>query len=1140
MLREMRLFLILVLTFATSTFCKAQRQYASSSVLTSGNWYQITISQQGIYKVDATMLSSMGITVPFPSTGLRLFGNGGLMLAENNLVRRNDDLQENSIWLRDGGDGSFDSGDFFLFYARGPQQWTLDQATSLFRFRKNLYSDSAYYYITTGGLGKRVSTQSASGSGAMVNSFDDFYAHELDTVNFLSSGKEWYGEEFGTGPGRIQTREFAVPAPGIMNNAPVSVTSEVIARSVGQSSRFEVRLNRNLVHEHSLPPLPGVAFEPVATSSTLTSSVPLTQTPLLLGFSFYPGSVNGQGWLNRFELNFRRNLDMQNITQLVFRDRASVASSQSAEFIISNTSSVARVWEITDPLNPREMVITRDGQNARFRNDCSTLREYISFDDNRYLIPVLQGKIPNQNLHGASQVKYIIIAHQSLLGEADRLGQFHRQKENLSYLVADVRQVYREFSSGSPDPVALRDFVKMFYDRAGNDSLLRPKYLLLFGDGSFDYRNRIVGNTNLIPAYESPFSLDPLTSYTSDDFFGLLDDNDDINSFTPVSFLDIGIGRIPAATPTEAKAYADKVSNYAKSLGPWRNQLTFVADDEDQNTHLQDAEIISETAQATDSSINEAKIYLDAYQQESGTGGSRYPKVNDAINRRIFSGNLVWNYNGHGGNQRLAQENILDDEMVNSWSNDLKLPLFITATCDFAPFDNPLINSIGENILLRPRTGGIALMTTTRLVFAFSNRLINNNYIAHALKRNTDGHYLSLGEAVKRTKNYTYQNSSDVLNNRKFTLLGDPAMTIGFPEYLIQTNTVNGVPIGTTTDTLKALNRYTITGEIRDLNGMPIPDFSGTVYPSVYDKEQDVPTLGNDPGSIITHFKQQQNLIYNGKAKVQNGKFSYTFIVPKDIDYRIGKGRISYYADNGARDASGIEERIFIGGAGNGVADDGHGPIIKAWLNDEKFVNGSIVNETPVLVIHLNDSSGINTVGTGIGHDITAVLDNNSNTVFVLNDFYEADTGSYQGGKVRFPLSTLDEGWHNLKIRAWDVFNNSSEYLLDFRVIKKEEFIIQHVLNYPNPFSTRTQFWFEHNRPSEDLTVTIRIMTITGKVVKTIVKTINSPGNRSSETEWDGRDEFGAKLGRGVYLYQLVVRTSDGKQQQKLEKLVIL
>jgi hypothetical protein len=1086
------------------------------------------------------MLSNMGITIPFPSASLRLFGNGGRMLREANIIKREDDLRENSIWVQDGGDGVFNAGDYFLFYAPGPQQWQKDPVAGYFRFTKNFYSDSAWYYINVSGQGKRIGLQSPAPPGISINSFDDYYAHELDTVNFLSSGKEWYGEEFGTGPGRVPARDFNVPVTGLIVNSPVTLISEVIARAAGQSSRFEVKLNRITLHEHSLPPLPGIAFEPVATSSTLSSTVTLTQPSLQVGFNFNPGSVNGQGWLNRFELNFRRKLDMQDIPQLLFRDKESVAPGQSAEFVISNSPAPARVWDITDPFNPVEQQVSRDGQNARFRNDCSVLREYISFDDKRYFVPVPEGKISNQNLHGAPQVKFIIIAHQSLLGEAERIGQLHRQKENLSYLVADVASVYREFSSGTPDPVALRDFVKMFYDRAGTDTLLRPKYLLLLGDGSFDYRNRITGNTSLVPAYESPFSLDPLTSYTSDDFFGLLDDGDDINSVTPVSYLDIGIGRIPASTAAEGKAYVDKLSAYSKSFGPWRNQFSFVADDEDQNTHLQDAEIISATARSTAPSFNTGKVYLDAFPQESGTGGSRYPKVNEAINRRIFSGNLVWNYSGHGGNLRLAQEDVLDEEMVNSWTNDQKLPLFITATCDFAPFDNPLVNSIGENILLRPRTGGIALMTTTRLVFAFSNRIINNNYIAHAVQRNADGNYLSLGEAVKRSKNFTYLTSGDVINNRKFTLLGDPALTIGYPKYSIQTNTVNGLPAGTVADTLKSLNRYTITGEIRDLNGLPMPDFNGTVYPTVFDKEQQVPTLGNDPGSIPVTFTQQQSPVYNGKARVQNGKFSYTFIVPKDIDYRVGKGRISYYADNGTVDASGMEDRLFIGGAGNEVADDGQGPTIKAWLNDEKFVNGGIVNETPVLGINLKDSSGINTVGTGIGHDITAVLDNNSNKVFILNDFYEADTGSYQGGKVRFPLSTLEEGWHSLKIKAWDVFNNSSEYILDFRVVKKAELTLDHVLNYPNPFTSRTQFWFEHNRPSEDLLVTIRIMTITGKVVKTIVKTINSPGNRSSETEWDGRDEYGAKLGRGVYLYQLLVRTSDGKQQQKLEKLVIL
>ena len=1086
------------------------------------------------------MLSSLGISLPFPSGSLRFFGNGGRMLPEANAAKRADDLTENAIWVQDGGDGSFNSNDYFLFYAPGPQSWDRDPVTGLYHFRKNLYSDSAYYYISTGGQGKRIPVQPTAPANITVNSFNDYYAHELDTVNFLSSGKEWYGEEFGNGPGRVPSRDFNIPVQGLIAGTPLTIYSDVIARSAGQYSRFDVLLNRVAVQAHSLPPLPGIANEPVAIPSTLTTTVSLGQPSILLTFSFFPGSVNAQGWLNRFDLNFRRKLDMQNQSQLIFRDAETVVAGQRAEFVISNPGSNTRIWDITDPLSPVEQEMVPAGQNISFRNDCSSLREYISFADSRYLVPVMLGKIPNQNLHRPAAARFLIIAYKTLTAEAERLGQFHRLQDNLSYLVADPEQIYNEFSSGSPDPSALRDYVKMFYDRAGSDTLQRPRYLLLFGDASFDYKNRILGNTNLVPAFESPFSLDPLTTYTSDDFYGLLDDMDDINSFTPVSYLDIGIGRIPASVPAEAKAYVDKLTGYVNSFGNWRNQLTFVADDEDQNIHLADAETISGTAASAVPAFNIGKIYHDAFKQESGSGGSRYPKVNEAINRRIFSGNLVWNYNGHGGSSRLAQEDILDGDMVNSWTNSAKLPLFITATCDFAPFDNPLVSSIGENILLRPRTGGIALMTTTRLVFAFSNRIINNNYIATAFQRDAAGKYLSLGTAVKQTKNFTYQNSTDVLNNRKFTLLGDPALTIGFPEFSIKTSAVNGIPVGTITDTLKSLNRYTITGVVMDLNGLVLQDFNGTIYPSVFDKEQLVSTLANDPGSLATTFRLQQKLIFNGQAKVQNGKFSFTFIVPKDIDYRIGRGRISYYADNGIKDAAGLDSGVFIGGLGNGVKDDGEGPLIRAYLNDEKFVNGGLVNETPVLVIKMKDSSGINTVGTGIGHDITAVLDNNSNKIFVLNDFYASDTGSYQGGMVRFPLPKLEEGWHTLKIKAWDVFNNSSEYLLEFKVVRKEELQLNHVLNYPNPFTTRTQFWFEHNRPSEDLVVTVRIMTITGKVVKTIVKTINSPGNRSSEIEWDARDEFGAKLGRGVYLYQLIVKTSDGKQQQKLEKLVIL
>jgi hypothetical protein len=418
----------------------------------------------------------------------------------------------------------------------------------------------------------------------------------------------------------------------------------------------------------------------------------------------------------------------------------------------------------------------------RFVNEAARLKEYIAFNPVNALIPSNAGRIPNQDLHNIQQTDYLIISHASLLSQAERLAAFHRQKNNLKVTVVTIDQVLNEFSSGASDPVAIRDFVKMYFDKNVSNPASRPKYLLLFGDASFDFKNRVINNTNLLPSYQSTISLDPLSTYTSDDFFGFLDDNEDINSGLVTNLLDIGVGRVPAKNNEEAKNYVDKViAYYAKeSFGSWRNSISFIADDEDNNLHLQDAELITGTVSANPV-FNIQKIYLDAFQQESGSAGGRYPTVNETINNRIASGTLVFNFIGHGGAARLAEEVILDQAMINSWNNSNRLPLFVTATCDFAPYDNPFINSLGENILVRPKTGGIAMMTTTRLVFSFSNRVMNNNYMQFAMQPDANGKYRSLGEAILAAKNYTYQTSGDVINNRKFTLLGDPALTLAFP-----------------------------------------------------------------------------------------------------------------------------------------------------------------------------------------------------------------------------------------------------------------------------------------------------------------------------------------------------------------------
>jgi hypothetical protein len=1123
-------------------FAASQRTYTSNSVLSSGNWYKIAINLPGIYKIDVAFLAGLGMSQNnISSSAIRLYGNGGFMLPENCSGSKTDDLIENAIWVEDGGDGIFNNSDYLLFYAPGPHEWIKDSTNRRFSHRKNLYSEQSFYFLTIGGTGKRILTQnSLSNPNTFIREFDDRHFHELDTFNFLSSGKQWFGEEFSNIPGRTLSKTFNVSFPNLVVNQPGEIVTNCLARSLEIPSRFNVRINNQVLSTLNIPAVASGPYDQFARVIQSSARFTPVSSDISVTYEYQPGSFNSQAWLDWFEIFVRRNLSMNGLSQLSFRDFNSVANGNRGEFILQNATALVQVWDITDAVSPISIKGSLQGNEIRFVNDCSSLHEYVAFNNAGYLSPRPVAKVENQNLHNSSFADFLIITHPDLLQQAQRLANYHQQRDNLRSVVVRTSHVYNEFSSGSPDPTAIRDFVKMYFDRARGDSTKRPRYLLLFGDGSFDYKSRIPGNTNVVPVYQSNNSLDPLSTYTSDDFFGFLNDSSDINSSIP-NLLDIGIGRIPAKNSSEAKAFVDKIINYTdpKSLGPWRNEFTFIGDDEDGNLHLDDAEVVSNSTASVASVFNLNKIYLDAYNQQNGAGGSRYPEVNLAVSNRVFNGNLIWNYNGHGGYRRLAEEVILDQEIINQFNNPYKLPLFITATCDFAPYDNPLVSSIGENLLLREKTGAIALMTTTRLVFAFSNRVMNKNYLEAALQKNANGTYPSLGDAVRLAKNNTYRFFGDVINNRKFTLLGDPALNLSFPANNIVTTTINGSAVATIPDTLKALSHYTIEGVVADHSGSVLTGFNGTVHPIVFDKVQSISTKGNDPGSVKTQFQVQNNIVYRGKAKVINGQFTFSFVVPKDINYQFGKGRISYYSEDGKTDGNGLFTNIIVGGSGDSSKDK-EGPEIKVFLNDEKFVNGGVSNEQPILLLKLADSSGISVIGNGIDHDLVAILDDDPSQKFVLNEFYESELDNFRKGIVRFQLPSINEGMHFIKVKAWDAANNSNEAVLEFRVNKQEALSLEHVLNYPNPFTTKTNFWFDHNKPGEELKIHIQIFTVTGKLVKTLRSTIMSAGSRSSEVEWDGRDDYGSKLGRGVYIYRLKVQSSDGKAVQKLEKLYIL
>lgn len=1147
----------LKITTKNTGFAKAASpaSFTQSSVLSSGSWYKVAVTRSGLHRITYQDLDALGVDVDaiVPSR-LGVFGNGGGMLPQANDAFRFDDLQQNAIEVIGGQDGSFDSGDYILFYAKGPHTWVQDSsACGLFKHQFNVYSDASYYFITTdAALSRAVSSVPSSNAAAthVVNKFTDYAFHEVDQTNILKSGREWFGEEFD-----IQTSYGFDLGFANVTSDPGYVASRVLATSNSVATTFSVRVNGSSVENVIVPSVSG-GYNRNAEDEFTCTAVQFNSGNTNVAFNYSKGGNPGAvGWLDYFDVILTRNLSMAG-TQMAFRTLESVGQGNVTEFQIANTNSSVRVWEVTDPTNVSERTLNLQGSTASFKVETDSLREFIAFNGGGFHSVQPIGPVSNQNLHGLPQADMFIVCHPNFLSEAERLANFHRENETnpLSVHIVTPGQIYNEFSSGAQDVSAIRDFMRMFYVRAENNWQEMPRYLLLFGDASYDYKDRLADNTNYVPTYESLESLTPTISYASDDYFGLLDPNEGAWASSSTDALDIGIGRFVVRTLDDARVAVDKIYRYEELaiadlqtehvcedgssdfVSPdWRNRIVFIADDEDSNMHLNQADQLAEMVDTMYPEYNITKIYLDSYVQESTPGGQRYPEANVAFNNEVNRGNLLVNYTGHGGELGLTHERVLGLSDINSWTNLNNLAAFVTATCEFTRYDDPSRISAGELVHLNPNGGGIALFTTSRLVYSAPNFTLNRNFFLNLLQEQLWGPP-TMGDVIRMTK----VASGGSVNNRNFLLVGDPAQRLAFPLHGVETLTINGEDVTSFADTINALQLVTVTGQMRNRNGQLMPDFEGVVYPTVFDKSTNVSTLGNDPASSVRQFSVQKNLIYKGKASVKNGEFSFSFVVPRDIAYNYDFGRISYYAEGSGTNANGFHEDFVIGGSSDNATVDEIGPTIGLYMNDENFAFGGTTDESPSLLAVVADSNGINTVGNGIGHDITAVLDDNTNSTINLNDFYQADLDSYQSGRVIYPFSNLSEGTHNLRFKIWDVYNNSEEAYTEFVVAESAELALDHVLNYPNPFTTRTEFMFEHNQPCNSLDVQVQVFTVSGKLVKTLNETVLSHGFRNEPIAWDGLDDYGQKIGRGVYLYNLKVSTPDGQTAEQIERLVIL
>lgn len=1100
------------------------RDYAENSVLNTGEWYKVKIQQSGIYKITYADLESYGINpAGIDPRFISIYGNAGGMLPEANDEFRHDDIQENAIQVIGEEDGVFDESDYILFYGQNPNTWS--DVLGFIKYQVNYYDDYNYYFITLSqDEGKRLEIENSLTytPNHYVTSYTNYQVIEEEEINLILSGKRWYGDEFG----EINTRTYQFNFPDIILSEEVVIKAEFANRSF-INEKMVIRINNQQSDTVVLTSVNPASMKFAQKKKSTVSYLP-NGPELSVDLEYLPGTDASSAWLDYIMVNATCSLKFEN-GQLPFRNISTASYGNISTFSVITDNQQLQVWEVTNPIHPKN-VETKFSFNAMdFTLATDSLREFIAFDGSYFLSPEFVGPVENQDLHGEGSFDMVIVTYPLFMESANQLAAIHESMDGLKIKVVTPDKIYNEFSSGKQDPSAIRDYMKMLYDKY---ELEEPRFLLLFGDGSFDPKDRLENNTNFIPTFQTEESWIASSSYVIDDYFGYLDASEGDDGY---GVLDIGIGRFPVKTVDEAEIVLDKIQRYLAvgepGYGKWRTKVCIIADDEDWNLHMIQADSLADGIGFIPKDYNQNKIYLDSYPQINTPMGHSYPDATQAINDQMDEGALIINYVGHGGPTGWAHERILQTPDILKWDNSEKLPVFITATCEFSRFDEPERVTGGELVLLNPNGGGIALFTTTRLAYSQSNFTLNQRLYASAFAK-IDGEMPYLGDLIRLSK------PPGQGTTRNFVLLGDPALKMAYPKMEINTTEIL-VNNQESTDTICALDKITVSGEIVDSEGELDESFNGYIIPTIFDKPTKYTTIGNDNNSTPMEYVCQDKVIWEGKATVLNGTFTFEFVVSKDIAYSFGSGKISYYAYADSTDAFGYYNSFTIGGVSENAEVDVAGPDIKLYLNDLSFESGDQTIASPMMLAFLDDVHGINTSGSGIGHNITAILDDDNSNIINLNDYFEPDIDSFRGGKITYPFYDLPDGQHTLTLKAWDNYNNSNDKTIAFIVNRKAELNIYQVYNFPNPFKTTTTFTFDHTRPGDILDLYLEIYDLSGRLVQTYKNQVTTEITSLPFLTWNGDDLQGNRLSSGMYVYSLKITDSKGNVAIKQQKLVI-
>ncbi len=1149
----MRAALIAAVLLLSAPMARAAGDYAANSVLAEGRWKKVKVASTGMQFISTASLRSMGFPDP---AKVNVYGFGGRAIPEKFTDLDPDDLPILPIVRTSRG---------IYFFGFDHIRWNRagDSGNLAYSHVMQPYAEESYYFLSDRDAQDYQMPQApaaALASAEPLTVFTQMLLHEQDLVHPSTSGRVYLGEDFRS-PTR---RSFPFTLTDLADGTSARVKVAFASKTSGSAS-FKVAANSVQLAANTTDNLPAVtSADQFMTSRTSVKNIANPREDLSIDITFKNSGTVSLARLDYIEVEYQRQLIMRD-GQLHFN----INSTSNAAVTIDGAEESTLIWDITDPVRPSRVDFTLSGSKAVF--GATGQREYIAFTPDKCGTAITSGEnVDCQNLHALPIPDMLIISPREYLDASERLAAHHRSHDGLKVHVLTPEQIYNEFSSGTPDVSAFRKILKMWYIRGqrlasegssvadsesdgengsdapdSNDENGEIRYCLIMSRPTYD--NKMLMSVTQkagaprVPIWQSPTGNSKNTSYSTDDYIGMLDETRTSSFAIGSAKLRVSVGRMPVLSAAQASEMVDKYINYVTStdFGAWRNQLLFIGDDQDSGVHFRQSEDAYKKIIATERGNNFQieRLYLDTYTMEAGASGYTYPEAKSRMLRLWNDGVSYINYIGHAYHTGWGHESLLTITDIEAFRNK-RLPFVYAATCEFARYDDD--SRSGAELLWANTEGGIiATICPSRTVFITQNGFLTNHVAENLFKTETPGMGRRIGDIFIDAKN-SISGTDD--NKLRYVIIGNPAMRMPLPKYQVEINTINDIDPDEAEEfpTLQARGKAELAGRILREDGSPADDFNGTIDIVLLDAEKVIQTNGNGQDGTVEYYNDRKTQLYHGMARVSGGEWKTTVLLPSEIENNYTPARFTFYAYSDAGiEAHGQTSKLYVYGYNKDAGDDIEGPEIKYFaLNRQDFQNGGVVHSSPVVLASVSDPSGINLSDAGIGHKITLTLDGNRHFEDV-NSYYTPDPDDATAGSLMYPLSDIEAGKHTITLTVWDNANNSSAETLDFEVAVAKAPEIFDLFTDVNPAREKVNFTLSTDRPMARLDCRIEVFDLNGRRVWSSEENASTDIQAAISKTWDLKDASGVRVPRGIYLYRATITTENGTSTTKTQRLAV-